>query len=184
MSLVDWEDKEEERQTRYIVGAGAGEMIRCWVAMLLTRPLGIGKAIRQALKIGGHSDRGILRHLIVYVPEAAILAHWCRRNGIQHLHAHFGTNPAAIAMLASRISGIPYSFTVHGPEEFGKWPFLGLAEKIRHSMFVVAVSSYGRLYRCVEHEHWNKVKVVHCGLESAVFAAARTLQPRRGAPFA
>jgi hypothetical protein len=57
MSLVDWEDKEEERQTRYIVGAGAGEMIRCWVAMLLTRPLGIGKAIRQALKIGWHSDR-------------------------------------------------------------------------------------------------------------------------------
>jgi colanic acid/amylovoran biosynthesis glycosyltransferase len=176
MSLVNREDQEEERQTRYIVRAGAGEMVRGWVAMLLTRPLGIGQAIRQALNIGWHSDRGILRHLVVYLPEAAILAYWCRRNGIQHLHAHFGTNPAAIAMLASRISGIPYSFTVHGPEEFDKWPFLGLAVKIRHSMFVVAVSSYGRsqLYRCVEHAHWNKVQVVHCGLEPAVFAAAKT----------
>jgi colanic acid/amylovoran biosynthesis glycosyltransferase len=174
-SLVDREDKEEERQTRYIVGAGASEMLRCWVAILLTRPLGLGQAIRQAVKIGWHSDRGILRHL-VYVPEAAILAHWCRQNGIQHLHAHFGTNSAAIAMLAWRIAGIPYSFTAHGPEEFDKWPFLGLAEKIRHCKFVVAVSSFGRsqLYRCVEHEHWNKVQVVHCGLESAVFAAANT----------
>ncbi|MGB9091331.1 MAG: glycosyltransferase, partial [Pseudomonas farsensis] len=33
--------------------------------------------------------------------------------------------------------------------------------------FVVAVSAYGRsqLYRWVDHEHWSKVRVVHCGLE-------------------
>ncbi len=176
MRLVDREDLEEEKQTRYITRVGAGEMIRCWIAMLVTRPVGVSQAIRQAIKIGWRSDRGVLRHMFAYLPEAAILAHWCRRNNIQHLHAHFGTNPAAIAMLASRISGVPYSFTVHGPEEFDKWPFLGLADKIRHSMFVVAISSYGRsqLYRCVEHEHWNKVQVVHCGLESVAFAAANT----------
>jgi glycosyltransferase involved in cell wall biosynthesis len=175
-NLIDSEDKEEERRTRYILGAGAGVIVRCCATMLLTRPLAVCKAVRQAVKIGWRSDRGLLRHLI-YVAEAAVLACWCRQNGIQHVHAHFGTNSATIALLAWRISGVPYSFTVHGPEEFDKAAFIGLGEKIRHCSFVVAISSYGRsqLYRCVELEYWNKVQVVHCGLEPAVFAAARSL---------
>jgi colanic acid/amylovoran biosynthesis glycosyltransferase len=174
--LVDPEDKKEEKKTRYILAVGAGRIIGCVVFMLLTRPLAMGRAIVQTFKIGWHSERGILRHF-VYVAEAAVLAYWCRSDAIQHIHVHFGTNPAAIAMLASRLSGIPYSFTVHGPEEFDKQSFIGLAEKIRHSAFVVAVSSFGRsqLYRCVEHKHWSKVHVVHCGLEPATFAAAKSL---------
>ncbi len=175
-NLVDLEDKEEERQTRYILRAGVGEIVRCCAAILLTRPLAMCQAVRQTVKIGWRSDRGILRHLI-YVAEAAVLACWCRQDAIEHVHAHFGTNSAAIAMLAWRISGVPYSFTVHGPEEFDKAPFIGLGEKIRHCSFVVAISSYGRsqLYRCVELKYWQKVQVVHCGLEPAAFDAAKSI---------
>ena len=147
-------------------------MFRCCI--FLYRPAdGMIRAIRQAVKIGWRSDRGLLWHLI-YLAEAAVLADWCQRDAIEHLHVHFGTNSAAIAMLAWRISGIPYSFTVHGPEEFDKWPFIGLGEKIRHCVFVVAVSSYGRsqLFRCVERAHWPKIQVFHCGLEPSVFDAA------------
>lgn len=70
-------------------------------------------------------------------------------------------------MLAHALGGPRYSFTVHGPEEFDKPRFIGLGEKIHRSAFAVAISSYGRsqLYRWVEHEHWPKVHVVHCGLE-------------------
>jgi colanic acid/amylovoran biosynthesis glycosyltransferase len=173
-NLVDLEDKKEEGQTRYILRAGAAEIVRCFVAMLIARPLAMGQAIQQTFKIGWRSERGIFRHLI-YVAEAAVLAYWCRRDAIAHLHAHFGTNSAAIAMLASRLSGIPYSFTAHGPEEFDKQSLIGLAEKFRHSTFVVAVCSYGRsqLYRYIERKHWHKVQVIHCGLEPAIFAAAQ-----------
>jgi glycosyltransferase involved in cell wall biosynthesis len=172
LNLVDLEDKREEQQTRYILRGGA-EMARCSFAMLLTRPLKTVKAIIQAIRMGWRSDRGILRHLF-YVMEATVLAHWCRRDAIQHVHAHFGTNSAAIAMLAWRFSGIPYSFTAHGPDEFIKWPNIALAEEVRYCVFVVAISSYTRsqLYRYIEHTHWHKVKVVHCGLEPAAFAAA------------
>ena len=132
--------------------------------------MALSRAAAQAIKLGWNSDRGLLRHLI-YIAEAAVLASWCLKDGVQHIHAHFGTNSAAIALLATRISGIPYSFTVHGPEEFDKALFIGLAEKIRHCAFVVAVSSFGRsqLYRWVEREQWGKIQVVHCGLELANF---------------
>lgn len=72
-------------------------------------------------------------------------------------------------MLANALGGPTYSFTVHGPEEFDKPQFIHLGEKVRRATFVAAISSYGRsqLFRWVEHAHWTKVKVVHCGLERA-----------------
>ena len=72
-------------------------------------------------------------------------------------------------MLASALGGPAYSFTVHGPEEFDKPQFIHLGEKVRRAAFVAAISAYGRsqLFRWVDHAHWSKVKVVHCGLEQA-----------------
>ena len=90
---------------------------------------------------------------------------------MQHLHAHFGTNSAEVAMLVHVLGGPRWSFTVHGPEEFDKPEFIGLAEKIRRAAFVVAVSSFGRsqLFRLVDHTQWDKIHVVHCGLEPQFF---------------
>ena len=46
--------------------------------------------------------------------------------------------------------------------------------------FVVAISSYGRsqLYRLVDHQHWPKIKVVHCGLETDLFTRGRSAGSR------
>jgi glycosyltransferase involved in cell wall biosynthesis len=63
---------------------------------------------------------------------------------------------------------------VHGPDEFDKPQFLGIAEKVRRSAFVVAISSHGRsqLYRWIGHAQWPKVQVVHCGVDAQFHAAA------------
>ncbi|MDP2247510.1 MAG: glycosyltransferase family 4 protein, partial [Nitrosomonadales bacterium] len=115
-----------------------------------------------------HADRPWPYHL-VYLAEACRIVPWMRSFGAQHVHAHFGTNSAEVVMLARFLGGPQYSFTVHGPEEFDKPQFIKLKEKVRHSAFVVAISSYGRsqLYRWVDFSDWEKVKVVHCGLETA-----------------
>ena len=83
-------------------------------------------------------------------------------------------------MLANALGGPTYSFTVHGPEEFDKPQFLYLGEKVRRAAFVAAVSSYGRsqLFRWVAHEHWAKVKVVHCGLERTFHDVPAVAAPR------
>jgi colanic acid/amylovoran biosynthesis glycosyltransferase len=83
------------------------------------------------------------------------------------LHAHFGTNPAQIAMLTHALGGPRYSFTVHGPEEFDKPQFLAMQEKIANASFVAGVSSFGRsqLFRWARYEDWHKVQVVHCGVD-------------------
>ena len=82
-------------------------------------------------------------------------------------------------MLARVLGGPPYSFTVHGPEEFDAPLALGLGEKIARSAFVVAISSFGRsqLYRWVAHSQWPKVEVVHCGLDDAFRSAPAVRAP-------
>jgi len=165
--LVDDRDRVEAAQTRLILKASVGALI-CgvgWTA--LRRPVDFLRLCRQALKMGLRSDRGVLHHL-AYVLEGVVLAYWCARERVEHIHVHFGSNSAAIAMFASRLSGIPFSFTVHGPGDFEKGPLLSLDEKLRFASFAACVSAFGRsqLMLLTDPTQWRKIIVIHCGLDS------------------
>jgi colanic acid/amylovoran biosynthesis glycosyltransferase len=166
--LVDDEDHLERKRTRYVLREGVPALLLALIRMLLTRPLRLIAALRLACRMSRHAERPLPVHLI-YLAEACRIETWLRADDVHHLHAHFGTNAAEVAMLVHVLGGPQWSFTVHGPEEFDKPQLIGLAEKVRRCAFVVAISSYGRsqLYRLVEHEYWSKVQVVYCGLEPA-----------------
>jgi glycosyltransferase involved in cell wall biosynthesis len=171
-TLVDEEDISERARTRYVLRDGALALLLAALRMLVTRPAQLMRALGLTWRMSRRAERPLLVHL-VYLAEACRVESWLGAAGVRHLHAHFGTNPAEIAMLVNVLGGPSWSFTAHGPEEFDKAPLIGLAEKVRRCAFVVAVCSYGRsqLYRLVDHRHWPKVKVVHCGLERNLFDA-------------
>jgi colanic acid/amylovoran biosynthesis glycosyltransferase len=130
--------------------------------------------------MGRRSQRGAARHLI-YLAEAALLRRRLAACGVQHLHAHFGTNASAVAMLCRLLGGPPYSLTIHGPEEFDAPGPLALGEKIRHAAFAVAISHFTRsqLCRWCAAADWPKIHVVRCGLDEVFLSAAGTPAPRR-----
>lgn len=171
--LVDAEDVKEQQRTRYVLQAGMLPLLAGLVSTLLTSPSRFVSALLLALRMGRRAERPLPYHL-VYLAEACRLLPWMKAFGAEHVHAHFGSNSTEVVMLAQVLGGPPYSFTVHGPEEFDKPQFIGLGEKVHRSAFVVSISSFGRsqLYRWVEHEHWPKVRVVHCGLEPDFHALA------------
>ncbi|MCB1407533.1 MAG: glycosyltransferase [Rhodobacteraceae bacterium] len=168
--LVDPADREEAAVTEYVLAKGVIAMI--WAVFLagLRAPVRIYSALALAIRAGYRSEAGLFKHLI-YFHEAAYVARRVVELNIDRLHAHFGTNAACVAMLAAEMTGRPFSFTVHGPEEFDKPFAIALPLKIRRADFVVAISSYGRsqLCRLVDHRHWPKIKVVHCGIEPQHF---------------
>jgi colanic acid/amylovoran biosynthesis glycosyltransferase len=176
--LSDPEDVAERTRTQYVLKSGALLLLLPTLRTLVEQPARFFSALKLALRMSQHADRSLPYHLI-YLAEACQVLTWLRAAGTTHLHAHFGTNPAEVAMLVNALGGPPYSFTVHGPEEFDKPQFIGMGEKIRRSAFVAAISSYGRsqLFRWVEHGHWPKVKVVHCGLERSFHAVAASDPP-------
>ena len=105
---------------------------------------------------------------MAYLAEAAHLARRLKAKRVTHLHNHIGRNSAAVAMLASALTGIPYSLTIHGPSEFDLPYELALREKIARSRFTLAISDFGRsqLMRWSRPADWDKIKVVHCGLDA------------------
>ncbi|MFJ2985417.1 MULTISPECIES: glycosyltransferase [unclassified Pseudomonas] len=172
-ALQDSDDVAERDKTRYVLQDGVKGLLKPLLQVLRAQPRGFCHALGLALRMGLRADRAWPYHL-VYLAEACRVVQWLQASGAEHVHAHFGTNSTEVVMLANALGGPSYSFTVHGPEEFDKPQFLHMGEKVRRAAFVAAVSSYGRsqLFRWVAHEHWVKVKVVHCGLERSFHEGA------------
>ncbi len=168
--LVDAQDREEASRTRYVLRAGALALVLALLRSFAAGPARLAAALSLAVRCGRRSDVGVIRHLI-YLAEAAFVAQICARAGVAHAHAHFGTNAAAVAMLSRALGGPPYSFTVHGPEEYDAPRALSLGDKVARSKFTAAITSYGRsqLSRWARPDHWDKIRVVRCGIEPARF---------------
>ncbi len=79
--------------------------------------------------------------------SALFLALEIRKRGVDHIHAHFGTAPSTVAGLASRISGIPYSFTAHAKDIYHESTDVEqLRVKIDDAAFVVTVCDENRRF--------------------------------------
>ena len=101
--------------------------------------------------------------------EAVYMAKEMLKRGVRHVHAHFSINAATIALVASRLLDISFSFTAHNILFTDR---LILKEKIREALFIVAISGFTRqfLLRQVPGENLSgKIHIVHCGLEPGRF---------------
>lgn len=176
--LLHESDEAELAKTRHIVQTGVLRALYVVARTAVRRLPSLITCLRLAIRMGWHSDRGLLRH-IIYVVEGAVLAGWCKEDKVEHLHAHFGTNAAAIAMFASILSGVTYSFTAHGSEEFEKAPLLSLDTKVERAAFAVCVSLFGRaqLMRWCKPSQWHKIFCIHCGLDSQFLNPSRQPVP-------
>jgi colanic acid/amylovoran biosynthesis glycosyltransferase len=174
--LPDPEDQRERERTRYVLRHGLRALVLPTLRAFLRTPARFLSALRLTFRMTRDSDRSLLYHF-VYLAEACRLLLWLKAFGALRTHAHFGTNSAEVAMLTHVLGGPPFSFTVHGPDEFLR-P-MGLEEKIHRSSFVVAISDFGRsqLFMRARHEDWSKVNVVHCGLEQEFYDVASSPVP-------
>jgi glycosyltransferase involved in cell wall biosynthesis len=177
-SLENHIDEAEKGRTKVVLDRGVLGLIQSTLRVGIHNPRGLASALWLALGVGKRSERGMLRHL-AYLAEACSLAVRLKQSGCEHVHAHFGTNSATVAMLCHEVGGPPFSFTVHGPEEFDKPDLISLNKKIEKSAFVAAVSSFGlsQLYRRSNTRDWWKLHVVRCGLDEEFLNAPKVPIP-------
>ncbi|MEY4412970.1 MAG: hypothetical protein RIQ53_263 [Pseudomonadota bacterium] len=162
----DADDAAELQRTHHLLRGGLLPLLWATLRVAAAAPRRWLSALACTLRMGWRADRPAPVHLI-YLAEACAALLWMRARGVQHVHAHFGTNSTAVALLLRRLGGPPYSFTVHGPEEFDKPEFLHLGEKMREAAFTVAITAYCRsqLMRWVDATHWPRIAIAHCALE-------------------
>jgi len=196
--LKDPADCREAERTEVVLDEGAFRLPLAALVLLVLRPVRTLDAIAAASRLSGPGLRSTVRHL-AYLLEAAWLVRRLDRLGVEHLHAHFGTNPAAVALIAHAWGGPPFSFTVHGPDEFDAPLALSLPAKIEAASFVAAISSYGRsqLMRWSSPRHWGSIGIIRCGLDrdyldaepqsvaagSTEFVCVARLSPQKGLPL-
>jgi colanic acid/amylovoran biosynthesis glycosyltransferase len=176
--LPDPRDQKELSQTLVILRFGIARHLAAVLKISFCRPEKAARGLRIAfLNSSWRFMDGVRR--AAYFAEAALLADKLEALKIDHLHAHFGTNPATVARITSILSGIPYSFTVHGPDEFDAPLQFDLAGKIADCAFCAAISSYGRsqLMRWSAYEHWPKIKVIRCGVENSFLQQRNDFAP-------
>ena len=174
--LPDGADQYEAAQTQILLGSRIA-LMASFAALALTRPKSMLAALATTLSLCGSPAR-LVRHL-AYLVEACWLVRYMERNGIRHVHVHFGTNPANVALLAHRLSKVTYSITIHGPDEFDAPVALALARKAASAAFVVAISNYGRgqLMRWLAPVDWPRIAVVRCGVDAQFQSAAADVFP-------
>jgi colanic acid/amylovoran biosynthesis glycosyltransferase len=170
-AIADPADREEASKTFVCLEQSPVRFLWSTLARAVTSPRRFARALATTLSMSRKSDRGPLKHL-AYLAEACVLLRAIRGRRVQHLHVHFGTNAAAVAMLMRILGGPPFSFTVHGPAEYDAPIAFSLGRKIEASRFVVAITSFGRsqLSRWVSPRFWDRIRIVRCGVSEEFLA--------------
>lgn len=164
--LVDPADRAEQERTEYLLSGRIAALLAGLFAEAARNPMGLMRALRHGWGLYRRAGEGVIRH-VAYLAQAVRLRRRCAALGIDHLHAHFSTNAAAVALLARLLGGPRYSFTVHGPDELEVLGRNGFADKARHAERVVAISRYcrDRLVRHLPEALADRVEILSCGLD-------------------
>jgi len=112
------------------------------VAMLVRRPVRTARALAWALR---HClRRRSVSDLARFAQAACVARRLPADTG--HIHTHFAHGPATAAMLVSKLTGVPYSFTAHARDIFEYGDPSALRDKVAAAASVVAVSEHGRAH--------------------------------------
>ena len=158
-------DKAEADGTFYLLNRSPGVFVAAHAATLFIRPGRYLKTLQLALAHRAPGARGLFLGLAHFV-ESVLLARELEKRRMTHLHNHFANSAATVGLLASRLLGIRWSFTMHGISETDYPAGLMLGRKIEAAEFVACVSWFGRAQgmRLIPADHWHKMHVIRCGL--------------------
>ena len=168
----------ERATTCYILSTGKVALALTILGLAVSRPGFFVAGFVKAMRLSPDGVRSRLMHCAYWL-EAAFLASRLLRTNIDILHNHIAENSATVALLASRMSGIPFSMTVHGPGIFFQPRHWALKEKIAEAAFTACITNFCKS-QCMLHSamaDWPRLKVIRCGVGRAFESATTTPPP-------
>ncbi|MEK6787570.1 MAG: glycosyltransferase [Pseudomonadota bacterium] len=174
----------EKNRTFFVKQVGAKGALIALLWLMLRSPGAVLSGLLSALRLAG-SDVRSMPLQIAYWAEALILWHWAELEKLDHLHVHFATPAAMVGLLFSQMSGIPYSITVHGPDEFYDISKYRLLEKFEAASFLICISDFARsqVMRVLPYKHWGKIHVCRLGVFPEQFPCREPMIVGTGRPL-
>lgn len=162
---------EEKRRTDYLLPVNPFALLLDNIRMVAFRPRRYLKALRLAWRTSRPGIRGHIYQMF-YFQEAVMLALRLEKHGVSHIHNHLGDTSGTVTMLASELSGIGYSITIHGPHIFFDPLHWALREKVARSRFIACISHFckSQMMLFTDERDWARFRIVHCGIAPDAYA--------------
>lgn len=125
---------------------------------------GYRSLLKHVLDANKENKKFSLRALVIF-PKAVWMAERMKRERIDHIHAHYATHPALLAFIVHRLTGIPYSVSVHAHDIYVDQTML--CEKLNSAEFIRSISEFNKKF-LINHcgsALGPKIHLVHCGID-------------------
>jgi glycosyltransferase involved in cell wall biosynthesis len=165
----------EADRTYYVKPTSIAAVAQQVASIVLRHPDVAWRGLRSALRLG---EFDLLRRAfaLFYLAEALLVGDWMRGASLTHLHVHFGGPVATVGMLTAQAWQIPWSVTLHGPDEFFDQDAFYLRQKIESASFVICISDFCRsqVLRIAPNLDANRLEVVRLGVDCAALQPTET----------
>lgn len=131
------------------------------------KPLSYFTVVYWAIRLDGWL--GLLRNR--HVADVLALDRWMRRHGIRHLHAHFGSEAARVAVLMKHFRPVTVSLTLGNADDLHYAGMTRLRQKVEAADFIICVGVAARtaLMRLTPHRYWHKYDACAPGVDTLRF---------------
>ncbi|MEW6673240.1 MAG: glycosyltransferase family 4 protein [Thermodesulfobacteriota bacterium] len=149
--------------------------------LFVKRPGNFKRAAKIALRRLLRNRRiATIKHLL----QAGYLAHQLLpQSGVAHLHAHFAHSPTSVAMFASQLADLPFSFTAHAKDIYTS-DSEQLREKVERAEFVVTCTEYNKRFLLeTAHGGGTPVHRIYHGIDLQLFSNDIESRKKNGPPF-
>jgi glycosyltransferase involved in cell wall biosynthesis len=125
-------------------------------------------AVKTALKRFSRTRKvATIKHML---QAGYLVQHLLPGRSIRHLHAHFAHSPTSVALFASQMSGIPFSFSAHAKDIYTSDP-RQLREKMDLARFVVTCTEYNKRYLlAISRKEKPSIYRIYHGIDTDVFS--------------
>jgi colanic acid/amylovoran biosynthesis glycosyltransferase len=166
---------------RYMLPLNVLAFLRGFLTVMLRRPLTVARLAWSLLTRPGLRPRARFKtaiHLLQGIYAAHIIRPWRPA----HIHAHFADRATTMALVASRLLDVPYSFTAHANDIYVN-PVL-LPEKMSGAKFVATCTGYNQRYLAsLANGDSHKIKRIYHGLDAAAYQANGRLTNNQRRPL-
>ena len=160
-------EREEAERTFCVKSLSTARITILNVLEFFRSPWRYLRGLVFTLGLAGPAPEQIFYHL-AYFAEAVIVGRWMRELGVSHVHASFS---ATVALIASRIFPVTWSFGVYGFGELHDPVATHLTERIQRALFVRSISKHGRgqLMLSCDRNQWSKLLYSPLGIDVSDF---------------
>ena len=130
-------------RTHYVPYLFSFRIFEAHLRALFTRPTDYFRALFRLIRGNLQSSEFLFKSL-AFFPKSIYLAQWFKEKDIHHIHAYWATYPASVALVASEMTQIPFSFTGHAHDIYVD--VTHLREKMARATFISTCTQKNKDY--------------------------------------